>query len=52
MDDIKILTYLAAPVGAYVMWTFVIRPCAAWLTDKIPPGPIRDALTKDRGGHY
>ena len=46
------LTYLLAPLGAWFMWVKVARPCAAWILDRIAPGPIKDMLTKDRGGYY
>jgi hypothetical protein len=33
-----------------IVWAYVIKPTAAWVVDRIPPGPIKDMLTKDRGG--
>lgn len=47
-----VLTFIAAPVGAYIMWVKIARPCGAWIIDRIPDGPIKVMLTKDRGGYY
>ena len=48
---IKLISYTVSAVGALLLWKYVIRPCAAWCVDRIPNGPIKDTLTKDRGGY-
>jgi len=54
MDDTLrlTLTYLGAPLVAYVMWVKIAQPFGKWIVSKIKPGPFRDMLTKDRGGYY
>jgi len=52
-DSLRLaLTFFVAPIGAYIMWVKIARPCAAWILDHIKPGPFKDMLTKDRGGYY
>ena len=48
----KVITYIFVPMGAILFWKYVVKPCAGWCVDRIPSGPIKDSLTKDRGGHY
>lgn len=54
MDDglRLVMTAVGAPLVAYVMWVKIARPVARWIVSRIPPGKVRDILTKNRGGHY
>ena len=43
---------VGAPIVAWVMWRKIAQPIGQWILDRIPPGPIKDMLKKDRGGYY
>lgn len=40
-----------APAVAWVMWIKIARPLGRRLLSLLPPGRLRDALAKDRGGY-